>query len=273
MPYRHAHYYLLLLLPFAFLAFWPRYFSDLGGAPPAFHVHGMAGTAWVLLIAFQSWTIHHRHNALHRSVGLWSALLFALFTVGGLLVIQTAGHATIAGANPFSARFGARLSTVDALSVIGVACLYYLALGSRRKVQLHARYMIATVFFLFQPILARLLTTWFPPLQTTGPDTLGRFIPVLHIANAFGVLLALFLYSREPKTGRPFLIVGGLILLQSLSFETLGRTAAWRAVLAAIVEMPTSLLVGIGLTTSVAITWFGWTRVPSGREPVPAATI
>ena len=187
-------------------------------------------------------------------------------------MIQTAGHATMAGANSFSARFGARLSTVDALSVIGVACLYYLALSSRRKIKLHARYMIATVFFLFQPILARLLTTWFPPLQTTGPDTLGRFIPALHIANAFGVLLALFLYSREPKNGRPFLIVGGLILLQSLTFETLGRTAAWRAMLAAIVEMPTSLLVAIGLTTSAAITWFGWTRVPSGREPVPAAT-
>lgn len=273
MPYRHAHYYLLLLLPFAFLAFWPRYFSDLGGAPPAFHVHGMAGTAWVLLIAFQSWTIHHHYNALHRSVGLWSALLFALFTVGGLLVIQTAGHATMAGSNPFSARFGARLSTVDALSVIGVASLYFLALRSRRQVHLHARYMIASVFFLFQPILARLLTTWFPPLQTIGPDTLGRFIPALHFSNAFGVLVALFLYSRAPKTGRPFLVVGGLILLQSLSFETFGRTAAWRAVLGAIVEMPTSLLVGIGLTASAAITWFGWTRFPSGREPVSAATI
>ena len=44
MPYRHAHYYLLLLLPLAFLAFWPRYFSDLRAAPLAFHVHGLAGT-------------------------------------------------------------------------------------------------------------------------------------------------------------------------------------------------------------------------------------
>ena len=78
MPYRHAHYHLLLCCHSPSWPFWPRYFSDLRAAPLAFHVHGLAGTAWVLLIAFQSWAIHHRHNVLHRSVGLFSLLLFAI---------------------------------------------------------------------------------------------------------------------------------------------------------------------------------------------------
>ena len=84
MPYRHAHWYLLLLFPLTGLAFWPNYFGKLGDSPYAFHVHGVTASLWIVLLAFQSWAIHRRRNHLHRSAGLASLALFPLFVAGAI---------------------------------------------------------------------------------------------------------------------------------------------------------------------------------------------
>src|SRR4028119_1494920 len=97
MPYRNAHWWLLLLLPLTALAFWPNYFGNLRAAPYAFHVHGVTATLWILLLAAQSWTIHERKNALHRKLGYASFALFPFFFVGGLLVIHTMAEKVGAG--------------------------------------------------------------------------------------------------------------------------------------------------------------------------------
>jgi hypothetical protein len=44
MPYRHAHYYLLLLVALTGLAFWPIYFSILPSASVALHIHGFSAS-------------------------------------------------------------------------------------------------------------------------------------------------------------------------------------------------------------------------------------
>jgi hypothetical protein len=271
MPYRHAHYWLLLLFPLTLLAFWPGYFSTLSEAKVALHIHGMTGTAWVLLLVAQSWTIHHRRNVLHRRIGLGGFLLFPLFTVGGLLVIQTMAQATSVGADPFYIIYGARLGTLDSISTVGIAWLFFMALKNRRKVHLHARYMIATVFFLFAPIFSRIFTDY-PPFLIDSPATFHRFASALHLSNALAALLALGLAWRARKHARPFVMVATLIAFQSLAFDTIGRTAAWRTMFAAIGEMPTPTLIAIGLTGSAAILWFGWTSAPPARKPAAATS-
>src|SRR5687768_18167400 len=113
MPYRHAHWYLLLLFPLTGLAFWPNYFSKFATSPFAFHVHGITASLWIGLLAIQSWTIHHRRNAFHRTAGLTSLALFPFFLVGGLLVLQTMADKFGAGQDQFYALFGARLGVID----------------------------------------------------------------------------------------------------------------------------------------------------------------
>src|SRR6185436_14831501 len=103
MPYRHAHWYLLSLFPLAGLAFWPNYVSRLADSSAAFHLHGITASLWIGLVAFQSWSIHHRRNALHRSLGLASFALFPFFVTGGLLIIQSIAGKFATAADPFSA--------------------------------------------------------------------------------------------------------------------------------------------------------------------------
>lgn len=267
MPYRHAHWFLLLLFPLTGLAFWPAYFSKLAAAPSAFHAHGLTASLWIVLLAFQSWTIHRRRNALHRTAGLASFALFPLFVTGGLLVIRTMAVKFGSGADPFYAAFGARLAAVDALSSLAIPCFFYMALRWRRKVHLHARYMLAPLLFLLGPILSRLMPI-LPPLAIRGPEDFANFAYGLHLANAAAIAVAAFLHYRAPKFGRPWLVGGGLVAAQSLLFETVGRARTWEAAVAAMASVPPPLVVSLGLIASLGVVWAGWT---AGRTPPRAA--
>lgn len=264
MPYRHAHWYLLLLFPLTGLAFWPNYFSKFSSSPYAFHVHGITASLWILLLAFQSWTIHHRRNALHRSAGAGSLALFPFFLAGGLLVLQTMAVKFGAREDPFYALFGARLGAIDTLSSIALPFLFYMAIRWRGKVHLHARYMLAPILFLLPPILSRLIPA-LPPLAVTGPETFYRFGYGVHVADGIAVAVAAFLYLKAPKHGRPFAIVGGLVLLQSLLFETLGRAPAWERLYSALAGVPMPVVVGVGLAAGFLAGAAGWT---AGRPPI-----
>jgi hypothetical protein len=265
MPYRRAHYWLLSLFPLAGLAFWPAYVADLPGAPWAFHAHGATATLWLGLLIFQSWSIHRRRNALHRSAGLASLALFPLFAAGGLLVIQTMAAKFAARSDPFYALFGARLGLLDSLATLGMAWLFFMALKSRRKVHPHARYMLGTAFFLIAPVLSRLLPI-LPPLAMSGPADFHRFGYGLHLANGLAIAIALHLWRRAPAHGRPWLIVAGLVAAQSLLFEFAGRTAAWQALFVAVAAVPAPLVAGAGFALGAAAAWFGW-HGAAGRRP------
>jgi len=261
MPYRHAHWWLLLLFPLTGLAFWPAYFGDFRAAPYAFHVHGLTASLWIALLAVQSWSIHRRRNDLHRAIGYGSFALFPFFLVGGLLVLQTMAIKVATQASPFYDLYGARLGTVDAVSVLALPAMYYAALARRRKVHEHARWLLGTVFFLIAPILSRLLPA-LPPLAITGPADFHRFAWSVHIANAAALILALALAIGSRKHGRPWLVVAALIVLQGIGFEFLGRSAAWQSAFTALGSLPTPLLAGIGFATAVAATWAGWIAAP-----------
>ena len=270
MPYRHAHWYLLLLFPLTALAFWPNYFAQFRASPYAFHVHGVTASLWIALLAMQSWSIHRRRNALHRSLGLASFALFPFFIVGGLLVLQTMAAKFASQSSPFYAIYGARLGAVDTLSSIALPWLFYRALKDRRKVHLHARWMLAGVFFLIPPIVSRLMPI-LPPLAITGPESFHRFTYGVHIAFVLTVLLALWLAMRAPRHGRPWLVIAGLVAAQAALFQTLGHAAAWERLYASLAAMPLSLLVGIGFALSVAATWAGWVAGLSPQRRAAAA--
>jgi hypothetical protein len=260
MPYRHAHYWLLLLFPLTALAFWPAYFGKLAEAPYAFHVHGATATLWILLLVAQSWSIHERRNTLHRTIGYASFALFPFFVAGGLLVIRTMAEKVAAGSSPLYDVFGARLGALDTISSAALPILFYLALKTRRKVHLHARYMLATAFFLIPPILSRLLPA-LPPLAITGPQDFHRFAYGVHISLGATLLLALALWARGRKHGRPWLILAGITGAQILAFE-LSRAGAWKSAFAAIAGVPAPLPASLGFLIASLAIWAGWSAVP-----------
>jgi hypothetical protein len=260
MPYRHAHYYLIFLMVLTAVAFWPAYFSVLPSAGIALHVHGFTASLWIGLLTFQSWSIHRRHNEWHRAVGIASLAIFPLFFAGSLLIVHTMASNFVSG-DFFDSRFGSRFAAIDAVAIPGIAVLFWSGLRWRRKVHLHARYMLATVFFLFSPIFSRLFMRFVPGLQLAPPD-LTRVPRNVEAASLCALLLALALAWKQPKHARPWLLTAGLLGVQMILFVSLGAFEPWDALVREFASIPAPLLFSAGLAGGAVVSWHGWNSIP-----------
>ena len=270
MPYRHAHWFVLALFPLAAFAFWPNYLSKFTSSPMQFHAHGITASLWLILLAAQSWTIHHRQRPLHRTMGTLSLLLFPLFLVGGAGIYIGMAQRFAEAASPFYTLYAPRLAWLDMVGVGGLAYSFYEALRQRRKVHPHARYMLATVTFLLPPIFGRLMAI---PLGVTGPADFRKLGIGFQIANALTALLALALAAHSGRHGRPLLQAGILTLAAALLYQFVGPLAAWQRIYtlsAQLPPLPLAVAAGIG---GAAVGYAGWTagrRTQAQQGALPA---
>jgi hypothetical protein len=261
MPYRHAHWYVLALFPLSALAFWPNYLSQFMAAPMQFHVHGITASLWLVLIAAQSWTIHHDRRALHRAIGPLSLIAFPLFLVGGVGIFMGMAQRFVEGASPFYTMYAARLSWLDFVGVGGVSYFFYEAMRQRRKVHPHARYLLATTIFLLPPILGRLMAI---PLGVTGPEDFAKLGTGFQIANALTALIAFALAVHSGKHGRPFWLAGVLTIVAALLYQFVGGLPAWEQLFARAAGLPLMPMAALAAAAGVAVSYAGWT---AGRRP------
>jgi hypothetical protein len=260
MPYRKAWLWVLALLALTFVAFWPGYFAKLPVKKLAHHYHAASAVLWMILAIAQSWTIHHDRIALHRKLGLATFILFPFFLVAGMWVIHVEAT-TLAG--DFTSVEGeqiAQFGFFDPFANIAFALLFWCGLKYRYKVQLHARYMLATLLFVISPIGFRLLPLLIPSLR---PDE--NFSYAMAGGNLIALAVALVLYRRAPKHGRPFLIAAGFIAAQEITFETLGRIPGWAPMFASVADVSLPLLLTLTAIAGVGIAWHGWV---AGARPI-----
>jgi hypothetical protein len=267
MPYRHAHWYILGLIPLIALAFWPSYWSVLSSATWQFHAHGITAFAWLLLLAAQSWTIQHGDRATHRLAGMGSLLLFPLFLVGGAALFF--GMAVkMNGGSEFHVLYASRLAWLDIASVAMMVWFYHEALKHRRKVRLHSAYMLATTIALLPPILGRLSGI---PLGVTGPGTFDRLYPGFIAGQAIAAAIALVVARGRGPEARPWLWAALFSLIGGLAFATVGGSAAWRGIYAALADVPVVPIMAAAAAAGALVAWSGWNagkrEVPSGALP------
>jgi hypothetical protein len=256
VPFRLAAYFIIAMIGATVVAFWPAYFSSLTTAPWGFHLHGITASLWMLLLAFQSWSIHGGQRRLHRIAGIGSLVLFPFFLAGNVAVVLSMAKAT--PVNPFYQVYGARLGIMDATTPIILGWLYYHALSERRNIHLHARFMMATPLLLIMPIVSRLATRFIPTLVIHGPEDLHLFAWGVRIANAVAVACAAWLYATSPRFGRPFLVAGLVMLAQAVLFETVALTGAWQSAFAALGRTPMLPILALTVLAAATLSWFGW---------------
>lgn len=259
MPFRRAWLYVLALLILTFVAFWPGYFSKLPDKKIAHHYHAASAVLWMLLAVAQSWTIHHQRIALHRKLGLAIFVLFPFFLIAGMWVIHVEAL-TLAG--DFTSSEGqtiAQFGFFDPLANIAFAVLFYLGLKNRAKVQLHARYMLATLLFVIAPIVFRLLPIFIPFFRSDE-----HFSYSMACGNLTALAIALALYWQAPKHGRPWLIAAGFIAAQAITFDLLGRIPGWAPIFASVSALNLAFLLVLTGIVSLGIAWYGWV---SGARP------
>ncbi len=264
MPFRKAWLWVLVLFALTFVAFWPGYFSKLPNSELAHHYHAASAVLWMILAIGQSWTVHNDHLALHRVTGLAVFLLFPFFLIAGVWVIHVEATTLAGDFTSLDGRIIAQIGWFDLLANIAFALLFWMGLKYRYRVQLHARYMLATLLLVISPLGFRLLSMAVPFL-----DNDENFSFAMAGGNLIALAVALYLYRQAPRHGQPFLIAAAFIIAQEVTFETLGRIPAWAPIFASISHVNLPVLLLLTGIASAGIAWHGW--VAGARPGAPKA--
>lgn len=220
--YPRAPIYFALLLLVAVVGFYPSFFSRLKDADLAHHFHGIAATAWMLLLIAQGWLMRQRNVSSHRMFGRISFVLAPLFVASGFVMI----HTMLGNADPFSQTFGPRLAFVDLTTIVYFAIAYGLAIRHRRNVQLHARYLASTAILVLPPALAR--TSFLIP----GIESFEAAFHVSYFASELIVAILLLDDARQGGVRKPYLVLLALLLVQQAGFLSLAGAGWWNSLCA-----------------------------------------
>ncbi|MEO6360495.1 MAG: hypothetical protein ABIO43_07990, partial [Sphingomicrobium sp.] len=187
MPYPRAHYYVLVCMAVIVAGFWPSYFAQWGSVPWQFHAHGVAASIWVTMVFGQSWTAHRKLWPLHRSVGKSSLLLFPFLIAGLAAIIDVTAEGFVTGEGATRAVFGGSFLLGILVAVAAYVTLYFRALRYRRKVWLHAGYMLTTPLILWESPFSRLMIDYLPGFAVAGPQDFPNIMRAILWAMAMAL--------------------------------------------------------------------------------------
>ena len=186
--YKYSHLYLTLGLLVVLLGFSTTYFSRLGDFTLPYHLHGISATLWMILLIVQPYLFQKGRLKTHKYLGWTSLILVPLIVICGVIMMRL----MIQGQANYPPNLVYKLAFIDACTLLSFALLYVLALYFRKKLMLHSRFMVATIFGPLLPALARMF------LFTYG--IASNFNQALTYSYLSIELVLLFIIWKERKT-------------------------------------------------------------------------
>ena len=267
MPYRNAPYYMFACIGIIVLGFWPSYFAVSTSVPWQFHAHGVAASLWVLMVTGQSWTAQHKTQLpLHRAAGKASLFLFP-FLIGGLAaIISRQGMDYVAG-DPVNLLDGPGFLVGTMVAMAAYVTVFYRALKHRRKVWVHAGYMLSTPLILFESPFSRIIGLYVPRFQVHGPADFPRIMETIILSCGIELLIIAAIWWSVRDRAKPFLVTGGFIVVEALSMMFGSNVAVLRKLDVVIGHTPGPLIWIAGFAIGAATSWAGWN---AGKRPAVA---
>jgi hypothetical protein len=272
MPYRNARYFMFVVIAVILGGFWPSYFAVWTNVPWQFHAHGVAASIWVTMVTAQTWTAHNKSQlALHRTVGRTSLFLFPFLIAGLAAILDRSAKGFVSGDGPVRIMFGPTFMIGIAVTIAAYVTLYYRALKYRRKVWVHAGYMLSTPLILFESPFSRLLAMFMPGLTVRGPADFGRIIPGILWSMALELVVVAVIWLRFRDKAKPFLVAGAFIVAQMIAMGLLGKLAVLRPLEYFVGNLPDAVIVATGFAIGALTSWAGW---QAGKQPtVPVGAV
>ena len=197
----------LSLLLLAAAAFWPLYLSKTWSAIDRYtHAHAIFGTLWLFVLIAQPLLILRGHRAAHRIAGRISLAVAFAFVVSGVLLT----HFRVSRLSETAfAKEGIYIYLPLAVALLfAAACV--LGFHWRRSPAVHWRFMVSTALLLVDPVLARVMFFYLPPLPS---ESLYQGVTFTLIA----VVMAFLVRSLPPSANgrswyRNYCLVSILVL-------------------------------------------------------------
>jgi len=265
MPYPHARYYVLGVIAVIIAGFWPSYLAVATTVPWQFHAHGVAASLWVLTVAAQSWTAHDKAKLpLHRAVGKASLFLFP-FLIAGLAAITNVQAKNWVAGEPLHLLYGPGFLIGTLVAMAAYVTVYYRALKYRRKVWVHAGYMLSTPLILFESPFSRAAAFVFPPFQVKGPADFPHVMASIEWSCALELAIIAIIWWRVGERAKPFLVTAGFIVVEMLAMGFASRFDVLKQFDTFIGHVPAMTIVLMGFAIGAATSWAGW---QAGKRPV-----
>ena len=270
MPYPRAHLYMLGVIAVIVTGFWPSYFAVAGNVPWQFHAHGIAASCWVLLVTAQSWTAHRKPQLpIHRVVGMASLFLFPFLT-GGLAAITSIQAKNWVEGEPLHLLYGPGFMIGTMVAMAAYITVYYRALKYRRKVWVHAGYMLSTPLILFESPFSRAASFVVPAFKVNGPADFPHVMSSIEWSMAIELAIIGIIWWRVGERAKPFLLTAGFIIVEMLAMGFASDFDVLKQFDTFIGHMPAATIVLTGFAIGAATSWLGW---QVGKRPtVPIAT-
>lgn len=222
--FKQLHFWLVIPFLITFFGFYFSYWSVFNEIPFYQHVHGITATLWFLLIIVQPYLYQKSSMKLHRTLGI-----IGLFLAGGVVfsALQIVPNNLKLNVADVSLKYIFIL--IDFISLIGFTYAVIQSILNKKEIDLHARFMVSTVFWIMLPALTRLL--FFPQIAIFGHPTPLSFKDCIYVAGIM-VLIALIVlilidYKKQKKIFRAYTTVGIVTLLIIISMEYFGKAQWW----------------------------------------------
>lgn len=221
-----VYFAFILFLIAVIIAFWRSYFSILSFQPTVLnHLHGLSMTLWVLLLIIQPLLIKYNLKSIHRTIGKFSYLLFPFILVSILLLLKH-NMEGVRLDNDFIFSFQALVF----ISALAFGLLYFLAIKNKARSDIHARYMVSTLFPIITPVTDRLISRFLQSWIAHAPQIGGNpMLPFFGFILADILLVGLLIWDLvSNKRKDVFPIVAGIVILFQISVFTLYKFQWWK---------------------------------------------
>jgi hypothetical protein len=273
MPYRHAHYFVAFVLLVILGGFWASYWSAIGDMPLAFHLHAMSSSSWLLLLIVQSVTIHRRINGFHKKMGQASFALFPFLILGFMMIIDVSAQRYATAENPFIMHNGPSFGAGMAIAVAAYLTLFYQALKNRRNVKLHAGYMLATPFILFESPFSRVMDQFLPWMNFIGSEGPQAVQDTIVISDGLAIVFAMTLYFMDRKHGAPWLVTSFFLALQAIVMWYAPYVSELGPMFRAYAQIPLAVTASAGVAAGALAAWLGWRASGGAKHPLAKVAV
>lgn len=198
--YRNFHLWMLLPFVISLLGFSYSYYSQLGKATFHQHVHGLSATLWYVLVILQPWLIARRQDIrAHRLYGAFATLVAGV-VAGSALTIIPKNIDDVAQLDPngfFNPTFAYFAVIVDVLLVSLFLASVTMAIVAmkRRDTAGHVQWMMASVFAVLSPGLARMFGIGW--IAAHKGDMAGISLVKLAVPSMLVMMLLITLFWRR----------------------------------------------------------------------------
>ena len=149
--YGNAYIFLAISLVIIAVGFSQTYFNKLDEMEFPYHLHAVSASLWMILLITQPYLYKKGKMKLHRKLGWISLILIPLIVIGGIIMVKS----MVQGQAYYPPGVVYKLAFIDVITLASFVGIYALAIYYRKRLQLHARLMVITIFGPLLPALTR----------------------------------------------------------------------------------------------------------------------